>query len=1580
MSKNGAFPFAFGLTGADSYAENLSGQVYPGIFYQPIVGTVNGMLGLAAGNFGSATSSSIVTCPSAYGSGSATEWMGWYIQFGDGTVHLLPSTDVTYSGASCSSSFTAQVIDGSGYTVTVTGNAISSIYASNGMQIAGGTAATGFAGSITDSNSNEIKYNGDVTLTWTDTLGVTALTEKVSGCANGSVCWNWTDVNGGSPTAYLAYSLYTLKTSYGCTGVTDYNSANINLATTIGFPDSTTLGLLWESTGTGDTSGRMSKITLRNGSSTVGFNYNPHSAGNNGLNCTYFVPNSISRATSDGTVSYTLAFTTGVGSCNCYTSETDTKIDVGGNKTIYTFAPFPTPAGGYVGGLVPAPVEIQYFPNTGTVSSPSYSSTAMKTVTYCYNGNSTGCSAILVYEPITEVDAYTNIGVSAGASRQQTKYDAYGNVIYSAQYDFGASSPTLATTIAYGSGSSCSAISSKVHNKPCTVTTVSGATSVSQAVYTYDGYGNLLTTTLTTSGSTLSNTANTYNANGAIATSYDFAGNETTYTYTSGCNNLFPTQIKNVPTGDYVSSTWNCTGGVKLTDVDPSGNTTTYGYETIVETADPWWRLSSITDPLGNETWKTYSATSYSSSLTFNSSGSVLSVLATLDGYGRPINAQKELAPRSRDFDTVSTVYNFTGIQPTIYSSVPCTTASGHFCGSTTGFTRYVDLLGRTTETRDSGGGYTNISYVQNDVLTQLYPAPSGENAKQVQNQYDGLGRLTSSCKLSSTASGNVTCGQSNTTITPSTGILTTTAYAYPSAYVSTITSSRGPSNQQQHVLTKDSLGRVTQSYTPDGGTWKYYYDAVTTPACPSGWTGAKGQLTSVVDPNGNLTCYSYDGLNRETGINANGTTCRFFDYDANYGTVPNGVTTPTNTLGRLARAFTDGCPPHLSIITDEWLSYDKDGNLTDQWEMTPNSTQYYHSSATFTGPSLLTLDLASPGEYTLTYGLDGEGRPASLTQGSSNVVVAARGVTYNAASQPTAISLGAGTDADSFTYDANTGRFLTWGFNVNSVSQTGTLTWNGNWSLEELVISDGFNSGGTQTGSFNPSLQTGTGYDDLGRLVGSYFTGSGGTWSQNDSYNDQYDNLTKSGNGLPSWAPGYSPTTNHYTCAGCTYDSDGDVTNDGTTAYTWNEFAKMKTAGTQTLVYDAFGRIVEVDTSGGDTEIWYTQLGKTAYMNGATYLYAYAPAPGGGTMLNQSGTNYYMHKDWLGNARVVSTVPTSGNGVVTTDRAFAPYGEIYDIFGSTNQNFDMFTGLTQDVLAGMYDTPNRELQGAQQGRWLSPDPAGAGWNQYAYVTNPNSEIDPTGLLCAGAAAYASESSNVSASMWPSGCPEIDGGGGPLGGPEDSGCTIDGVASSCTMTLEFLGSGIGGQCPNGDCSPQYIGGQWQHFGSWADGSSGYMPTSLAGFSTLDAANAFAIVNAAGPMQGKPIDPNSLTGKAANAYNLLIRMDVAAADITIYQDDGGDFAAVLSRQGFQALQTGMQSHPGDAFLHYPYTNGARDYLPTDSLHAVWLDPSITDYVGGVGIYMQFHTDASNPASNFPAGMWNHMMCVIFNSGC
>jgi YD repeat-containing protein len=156
------------------------------------------------------------------------------------------------------------------------------------------------------------------------------------------------------------------------------------------------------------------------------------------------------------------------------------------------------------------------------------------------------------------------------------------------------------------------------------------------------------------------------------------------------------------------------------------------------------------------------------------------------------------------------------------------------------------------------------------------------------------------------------------------------------------------------------------------------------------------------------------------------------------------------------------------------------------------------------------------------------------------------------------------------------------------------------NGTLNELNITDGLNAGGTQDCKFGAS---GTmGYDDLGRLLSD---NCGSVWAQTFSY-DQYDNLTKSGSS--SWTPGYSASNNQYTLAGVTYDASGNLTYDTFHTYTWDEFNKLATidssaCGThgQCITYDALGRAVETSNGANYTEIWYTQLGKTAYMTGIT-------------------------------------------------------------------------------------------------------------------------------------------------------------------------------------------------------------------------------------------------------------------------------------------------------------------------------------------------------------------------------------------
>jgi RHS repeat-associated protein len=1358
MSKNGAFAFTFALVGGDSNIYSNGTSLEPGVHSLPLAGVANGILGYQ-GNYLTSTDLTPFTC--ANGTGTAAKFSGFALHFADGTLHPFVAGDSVISSVAgypgdCPTSLTATTLDGSGYTISVTGCSTDigcNLYTVNSISTRSGTQISndGIPATITDPNGNSISYNA-VSGVYTDTLGVSTLTATAGTLPTVS----WTDVSGGSPTVTPTSTSYTLRSAFGCSSQTDYNLPSQSLPTSIGFPDLTTLGLTYEVTPgySSDRTGRWAALTLRGGG-TVTYNWNPPNAAHDGLNCTYLVPTQISRTTSDGTTSYTLAFSQVSG--NNY-SETDTAVDQGGNNTVYTFTGL-TATGNAAFPVIQARTQVQHY--QGSISS----SNLLATDVYCYNaasGQPGNCSTAVVSGPVTEVDVYHTIpNLATGSSRTQTQYDGgptgscataqsgcYGNVTYSAQYDFGASSPTLTSTMTYGSwnGSTCVAVSSTIHNKPCQVVTTQGGNTIAYVRFKYSSTGNLLTSYVSPNGgsSFLSNTtANVYNSNGTISTSYDLAGKETTYAYSSGgytscgsCTNYpFPTSV--TKGGLTTSSTWNGVGGVKLSDVGPNGisnQKTTYGYVSSSGAADPFWRVMSVTDPLLNVVWNTYpsgsSPDTEGSSLSFNSGSSVQNTTVTLDGYGRKVNVQAQQGPGATNYDTISTLYTWGGTnndKRLIATNIPCTTTLNATCGNTNQM--FIDVLGRTTWTSTPATGeYVSTQYTENDVLSTLGPASTGENLKEVQKQYDGLGRLTSNCKISSTVNGSVSCGQN--TNTSLTGELTSITYT-PGSGSQTVSSTRGAQTRSKTV---DGLGRVTSTTTPEGGTTTNIYDSVAANYCAVGAYSSPGDLVAKADANGNHVCYYYDALHRLTdvGNNNQSTTnaCKRFRYDSpanGYVSQPTGATF-TNTSGRLVEAETDAG----GMITDEWFSYDKDGNITDMWEWTPHSGQYYHSTATFAGNGIVTsLQLASPSLYTITYGLDGEGRWNTLAKGTTTMVTGPLPPTpmYNAAGEPIEVDF-TGSDKDVYTYNAYSGNMTQYEFQVGSGNETGVLNWNPNNTLQSVAITDGFNSGGSQTCSSS--------YDDLSRL-GIFDCGSG-NWGQDFGY-DQYDNLTQtviSGRSGSTWNPGYStsPSNNHV--SGATYDAGGNMTNDGgMNVYGYDAYDKLLwTAGSGTptcgttgkcITYDAFGRMVEKSSATAWSEIWYTQVpGSLVNMSGTTANYGYWPSPGRGTFV-ASGSNIFFHQDWIGNDRVVSNL---GSNTVAADRAYAPYGEQYNTFGSTNPIYGMFAGLTGDFDSGvLLDTPNRELA-QYQGRWLTPDPAGAGWNQYAYVTNPNSQIDPSGLDC----------------------------------------------------------------------------------------------------------------------------------------------------------------------------------------------------------------------------------------------------------
>lgn len=1272
-------------------------------------------------------SSTGALCPD--GHTNTTKYYNWIITDSLGTVHPFASTDFsdkTAGGTSCltGSGFTDHATDGSGYTITVAANGTTTtIYDKSGNAI--------LNTSITDPNGNSISSSGGV---FTDSMGLTVLTNTSSnyvGYTN-----TWTDVNGGSQNVAVSTAAYKLLTNFGCNSITDLNwtAVNINMPSRFTFADSSTLGITYEVTpgNSPDITGRLNVITLRGGG-TITYTYG---GSNNGIDCTYQNVPTLSRQTNDGTTSYALTHPQ-IGSTANYQA-LNTVTDPGGNVTKYTFT-----------GLTSTGLSATYGQVLTMVQVYQSNSTLLKTIKYCYNTNATNCDTAQVTPPITERDTYTTLNGMSSTARVKETYDSYGNLTYRGEYDY-SGLVVRELTLTYGSCSaSCtgasptiSSVGSNIYNRPGRSVGKLNGNVVAESRNTYDSHGNLLMAYVWNGSAFLSNTtANAYNSNGTPSDTYDLANNHTTYAYSAasytnctGCTQ-YPFATSITKGGLTTNTTYNGVGGVKLTDKDASGNTTTYGYANSSGTADPYWRVMSVTDPLNNEVWKTYpsgsSPDTVNSSFTFNSGNSIQNTTVTTDGYGRKSNVQAQQSPSATNYDTASPVYGWSTNYRTVATSLPCTTTSGSTCATV--HTNYYDPLGRLYQGVTNSNETLTHTYTQNDDLVVLSPAPTNENNKQVQKEYDGLGRLTKSCAIGNGSS--TACGQNSGSAN---GV--TTSFSYTSAAGSTTTTTTRGS--QTRTSTYDALGRVTQKITPEGGTWNYYYDVQA--GCPG---SVAGHLTIVSDPNGNGTCFYYDTLGRPILASANTTTCRHFYYDNSTGysgTIPTGISI-SNSNGRMVEAATDSCSSG-TLITDEWFSYDADGHMTDMWEKTPNSGQYYHSTATFAGNGVVTsLQLANPSLYTVTYGLDGEGRWNTLSQGSQNIVTA---TTYNAAGQPTYIGLtGTTPDQDDYTYDSNTGRMKTFEFVVGNTPSnlTGTLTWNPNGTLNKLAIADGFNSGGTQTCYFNPSSGSGMGYDDWGRLLNDD-CGSGG-WGQTFSY-DQYNNLTKaviSGRSGITFNPGYNSANNQFASGfGASYDSNGNLTNDTFHRYEWNEFSKVKTfdrSGTncatsgECLVYDALGRVVEMDSGSVKTEYWYTQLGKTAYMNGATITFAHFPAPGGGsaTLNGNCGSScsiYYEHKDWLGSSRIVSAV--NGHSVYV-DQAYAPYGEIYARFGSTGLRYPMFTGDTEDIVSGTFDTPNREYNSGAQGRWISPDPAGAGWNQYAYATNPNTFIDPTGMnLCVG--------------------------------------------------------------------------------------------------------------------------------------------------------------------------------------------------------------------------------------------------------
>lgn len=1199
----------------------------------------------------------------------------WSIVLRDGTAH--PLNPGVYLSAYCGhTTLTNQVTtDNSGYTVNVT-------------NFSGSTPTFTVTGPNGHYTSTSISGTA-----WTeyDTFGNVVSKNNSTGVVTDSLATTFTDHDGGvSGDSYVQYNdttgaqqqvtfgvgnVLTRSTNHPCADQ-EYGST-VYPTDSIAFPDGTSMSISMEqgSGGVGTTTGRIASFRLRTGG-TISYSYPAP--------CT-FLPSgptsgTLTRTTPDGVTTYSAVVSNGI--------TTTTVLDPGKNKTVY----FISNRSYLVGKDV--------YQNTGTIASPAY--TLLSSDTVCYQGNQTNCRSTVIGYPqaISQRDVYHTLGTMTTSSRVTYTYDNYGNETGITRYDFGASSFTTKTTRTYGNwnGSTCVGVGSNIVNLPCDVTTLDNAShTLSETHYSYGSRGFNTAIYNWTGSQWITVRSASANANGTPAYVTNSMGTTTYYGYAAtgagGCNLILPTATSTtIGTSTLTTSaTWDCNGGKLLSSTDENGNATHRTYDVL-------FRPISVTDPLTFAINTSYTATATTSTWSIPNASS--STTTTVDSIGRPILTQT-MDDGWGSYDTVSQSYGFNGTKWQTGVSEPCLAALG--AGCPINHLKQVDLLGRMISSSTTGAETVSYVYTKNDVSSTLSPAPSGgEHTKTVQKEYDGLGRVKSTCSVQT--SGGTACGQ----VDGNSGILTTYQYTYGPGST-TVTATRGA---QVHTTKYDGLNRVTSVTTPESGTTTYIYDTATT-TCGGGV--AAGYLVEEVDNAGHHTCYGIDGLGRRFMAFVAGTSspCRNWVYGDQY----TGTPAVANAKLRIAEAWVGTDCNRSNLTVDEYFSYDKDGRITDVYETTPHSGGQYHTVAVYYLNGELQNIVGVPGKPAYQIGLDSNGRSYNALLGTTIVAV---GVVRDAAGRTSNLYSGAtGSDVDTYSYDSNTGRMTSYSFTVGTSNMTGNLTWNANGTLQKLAVTDGFNSGGTQTCTFS--------YDDVGRL-GTDNCGS--VWNQSYTY-DQFDNINKSG--TTNWNQTYNLSNNRIN--GASYDADGELTYDLNNSYGWDGYHEMISANTGSslggcgssgvtcITYDALGRPVEKNVGGVYTELLYSPIGLTAVMSGQTTKNLRLPVPGGAILSStSSGTSVY-HRDWLGSARLESTLTHTQ----LRDVAYSPYGETYASFGSTGEL--NFTGDFQDLFSGLYDTPSREFDTTSGSRWLSPDPARASWNAYAYPTNPNGLVDPTGLI-----------------------------------------------------------------------------------------------------------------------------------------------------------------------------------------------------------------------------------------------------------
>jgi len=346
------------------------------------------------------------------------------------------------------------------------------------------------------------------------------------------------------------------------------------------------------------------------------------------------------------------------------------------------------------------------------------------------------------------------------------------------------------------------------------------------------------------------------------------------------------------------------------------------------------------------------------------------------------------------------------------------------------------------------------------------------------------------------------------------------------------------------------------------------------------------------------------------------------------------------------------------------------------------------------------------------------------------------------------------GYDAASEVLSANYGNGVAATFTYNSRLQLATLAYAiGSSTLYSLAYdysSGTANNGQIQSITDNVDNGRSATYtnDAWSRLKTAATTGSaaypawGLTWSY-DRYGNRQQQSILSGCSAPMSCPTNSvtpsPTTNHLTDSGYSYDASGNMTSDGSNTLTYGDENRVTNSanGGSAGAYAFDGNSLRVTKTGSGATTIYIFSGTKViaeYASGAAasspsneYIYVGPQLLSTLTGPPASATAVYHIADHLS-----PRVTTDSSGNVVGQQAHFPFGE--DWYASSTTTKFKFTSYERDAESGN-DYAMMRTSINRLGRFSSPDLlAGSiinpqSLNRYAYALNsPSNLADPSGL------------------------------------------------------------------------------------------------------------------------------------------------------------------------------------------------------------------------------------------------------------